>query len=195
MGAPADRWEWRAFATDFGDAEARIRSVPGDVRDSRETYIVSARSSANTKIRDGVLDVKLLQRVDHAGLELWTPAMKAPFPLTASALREVFTAWGVRAPDIGDGSWPLPRFLDDLVAPRADLAALDVRKTRFLTHVDGCLVEVAELMVDGEPLKTIAVELEDPARVWHTVRALGLSAYENVNYVRALKGFLELHAR
>jgi exopolyphosphatase/guanosine-5'-triphosphate,3'-diphosphate pyrophosphatase len=188
------RWEWRAFARDFGESEARIRACPGESRQSRETYLLSHRSSANTKIRCGVLDVKLLQRVDHAGLELWMPALKAPFPLGADAVRQVFAAWALPAPDVGMRPMARQEFLDALVAPRSDLARIEVGKTRFLTRVGGCLVEVADLTFDDAPIRTIAVELEDPDRVWQTVRALGLSAHENVNYVRALKRFVELHA-
>ncbi len=53
----------------------------------------------------------------------------------------------------------------------------------------GCIVEIANLWFDGTPVRTIAVEQEDPAAVTAAVRKLGLERFENVNYVKALKRF------
>ncbi len=184
------RWEWRTFGDGFGEAEARILSH-GDAkpRSSAETYILSFDSPNNTKIRDGLMDIKRLEHVNADGLEQWNPVLKCGFPLTFVALEKVFAAWKVTPPALGRPSYTLEEFLSGIVAPHPHLSAVAVAKERFGLTVDGCIVEVANLTFDGKPIRTAAVEHEDPALVIATVRKLGLSAFENVNYVRALKRF------
>jgi exopolyphosphatase/guanosine-5'-triphosphate,3'-diphosphate pyrophosphatase len=155
MGPITPRWEWRTFGSDFGEVEARLRASSSGRRHSAETYVVSGDLGINAKIRDGALDIKVLQEVDRHGLELWLPVVKAPFPLTAVA----------------------------------------VTKTRYGSAIDGCTVEIADLTFNGAPIRTVAVETADPGSVWRTVQSLGLSAYDNVNYVKALERFLTGHTR
>ena len=50
------------------------------VQHSEEVYLVAAGSDANVKIRDELLDIKLLEHVDSNGLEQWRPVLKEPFP-------------------------------------------------------------------------------------------------------------------
>ncbi len=185
------RWEWRTFGESFGEAEARIRSHgEPKPRSSAETYVVSLDSPNNTKIRDGLMDIKKLENVNADGLEQWNPVLKAGFPLPAAALRQVFAAWAVKAPPPAREAYTLEELLGEVVAPNRRLRAVAVVKERFGFTVDGCIVEVANLTFDGQKVRTAAVEHEDPALVIATVRALGLDRLENVNYVKALKRFL-----
>ena len=46
--------------------------TPGPAEESDELYLLSA-AGANVKIRDGLMDVKLLREVDGDGLERWEP--------------------------------------------------------------------------------------------------------------------------
>jgi hypothetical protein len=62
-----------------------------------------------------------------------------------------------------------------------------VDKSRRLYDVDGCIVEVADLKIEGKPVMTVAVELEDPEKVRATMKMLGLTGLENINYVTAIK--------
>ena len=80
------------------------------------------------------------------------------------------------------------------MAPHARLRAVAVAKERFGLTVDGCIVELANLTFDGAPIRTAAVEHEDPALVIATVRKLGLAAFENINYIKALKRFAAVPA-
>jgi exopolyphosphatase/guanosine-5'-triphosphate,3'-diphosphate pyrophosphatase len=138
--------------------------------------------------------VKLLQRVDARGLELWQPAFKAAFPLPVESIALLFRDWGVAAPATIRRAASIETFLRDVVAPHADLSEVRVAKDRMASEIDGCIVEIADLMFDDEPIRTIAVEHADPARVWRTVEQLGFSRRPNVNYVKALKQFLSAHA-
>ena len=70
------RWEWRWFGRRFGPAEARLAALtPGAVQESRETYLLSGTGD-NVKVRDALMDVKVLRETRPDGLEQWTPIMK-----------------------------------------------------------------------------------------------------------------------
>jgi hypothetical protein len=184
------RWEWRTFGAAFGEAEARINTFPKDkVRTSSEVYILSRMSMDNTKIRDMLMDIKTLRQVNEDKLEQWYPVMKAGFPLTGEILNEVFRAWKVVPPVYRRDTYSYDQFLDELVKPHPDLMAVGVEKERHGFSVNGCIVEMADLKFDGRPVRTVAVEMEDPARVMATVRELCLERFENVNYLKALKRF------
>jgi exopolyphosphatase/guanosine-5'-triphosphate,3'-diphosphate pyrophosphatase len=195
MGSITPRWEWRTFGSDFGDIEPRLRASSSGRRDSSETYIVSDDPSVNAKIREQTLDLKVLQQIDSHRLELWLPVLKASFPLTPDSLRTAFTAWRLTPPRLEGRTWTVQAFVTDVVRPQRSLASIDVTKARYGSVIDGCLVEIADLTFDGTPIRTIAVEMADPETVWRTVRALGLSAFDNVNYVKALQRFLTVHTR
>ena len=101
------RWEWRTFGESFGEAEAKIRSHgEAKARSSAETYIVSFDSPNNTKIRDGLMDIKKLENVNADTLEQWNPVLKSGFPLTREVLSQVCTRVG------RDASRPDARGLD-----------------------------------------------------------------------------------
>lgn len=196
MDATIPRWEWRTFGDGADTLERQLRqlhSAAPDVRRSRDTYIVSDRSDVNTKIRGGLLDIKTLDRMDVHGLELWRPSMKLRFPLTSESVDLVLRQWGLAPRAAGNRPWPLDALLREIVARESALTRIDVEKSRRVFVVDDCLVETADLRVDGRPLRTAAVEMSDPERVWRVVQTLGLSSYENVNYVKALKRAMAVH--
>jgi hypothetical protein len=188
MAAIKARWEWRTFGAAFGAAEEKINSFPKDkVRNSSEVYILSKRSMDNTKIRDMLMDIKTLQQVNAERLEQWFPVMKAGFPLALPVLNDVFKAWKAALPALGRETYSYDEFLSELVRPHADLRVVRVEKERHGFMINGCIVEIANLKFDGQPIRTVAVEMEDPALVMRTVRDLGLAGFENVNYLKALK--------
>ena len=85
MDTIVPRWEWRTFGTDFGAADATFAALePELIQESDETYLLSPGTDAAVKIRAGLMDIKLLEEVDAAGLEQWRPAMKETFPLPRS---------------------------------------------------------------------------------------------------------------
>ena len=92
------RWEWRAFGDDIarGGAPLDRADAPSAIHESDELYVLSSASDASVKLRDGVIDVKELQRVRADGLQQWLPVLKAPLPLDADAANRVLTALGVR---------------------------------------------------------------------------------------------------
>jgi len=184
------RWEWRTFGDAFGTAEDKIRSFPCDkVRNSSEVYILSRKSMDNTKIRDMLMDIKTLQQINADKLEQWYPVMKAGFPLTHEVLADVFTAWKVKMPEFARETYSYDEFLGELVHRHPDLRAVQVEKERHGFSINNCIVEIADLKFDGKPIRTVAVEMEDPENVMKTVRSLDLDGFANVNYLKALKRF------
>ena len=90
------RWEWRTFGQDFGPAEPRFAALsPEKVQKSEEVYLLVAGSDANVKVRDQLLDIKQLERVNEDGLEQWRPVLKEPFPLKAVTVAAVRAALGL----------------------------------------------------------------------------------------------------
>lgn len=183
---PTPRWEWRAFGASFSEIDAIVRKASPDARVSIETYLLSRRSDANVKIRHGLIDVKVCERVD-GGLERWRPVFKRAFPLSSEAVTALFGYWNLPTPSRLRSQYGVLDLLGDLVTSHADLRSIVVTKRRRGTVIDECLVESAALSVAGRALHTIAVEAEDPERVRRVVRALGCTPSANTNYVHALK--------
>ncbi|MFL6224083.1 MAG: Ppx/GppA family phosphatase, partial [Actinomycetes bacterium] len=111
MAVIVPRWEWRVFGPGLGAAEGALAGLgPGPVQESEELYLLSP-AGANVKVRDGLMDVKLLQEVDGDGLERWEPVLKAGFPLPAAEVARVFQALEVAAPALGRDAYSLEQLL------------------------------------------------------------------------------------
>jgi exopolyphosphatase/guanosine-5'-triphosphate,3'-diphosphate pyrophosphatase len=191
MTAIRPRWEWRSFGARFGPAEAAFAALtPSAVQDSDELYLLS-EGGDNVKVRDGLMDIKVLEEVDPAGLERWTPVMKASFPLPAAEVERVFEALRLPLPPMGRESYTLDRFIAELGTPSGPVRPVDVHKRRVRYTVAGCMAEVSEIRVDGLATRTIAVESEDPGAVLAAVRSLGLGGYLNVSYPRGLAALID----
>ncbi|NUS41668.1 MAG: Ppx/GppA family phosphatase, partial [Terrabacter sp.] len=134
--------------------------------------------------------VKVLQRVSGAGLQLWVPTMKAPFPLDAGAVAAAFAALGAPPPATGASGVSREQLLDDLVGPRDDLRAVATGKRRRRSVVDDCMVELTETRAGGRTVLTVAVESPDAGLVTRTIERLGLGGRPNVCVPRGLKSLL-----
>ena len=186
------RWEWRSFGLHFGDAEARLKTHGTDkLRHSDEIYLLSSISSdANVKIREGQMDIKRLEQTDAHGFEQWRPVLKEAFPLPAAAMQAVFVALGVTATQEY-----VPITLDQLLAEVTSdsrMRTLEVHKARTRYHLEGCMAELTEVTANGETIRTIAVESEDPAHIAAALQALSIEGIENVSYPRGLKRLLKM---
>ena len=185
------RWEWRWFGHRFGPAESRLAALaPGAVQQSSETYLLSGDGD-NVKVRDALMDIKVLREVNQDGLEQWTPVMKAGFPLPASEVAKVFAALRLDPPPLRRASYDLAQFIEELAVPSGRIRAISVQKRRVRYTVGGCMAELSEVVVDGKPTRTIAVESEDAAAVIAAVRSLGLIGYVNTSYPRGLAALVD----
>ncbi len=185
------RWEWRTFGDDFGEVERKLAATgPERVQESDETYLLSLESDASVKVRDGLMDVKLLEEVDDDGLEQWRPAMKAEFPLAADGVRQVFDALAVPVPSLAGDGYTLERLVGELVEPDPRLRAVEVHKHRERFTVGGAMAELSEIRAAEGARRTIAIESEDPSLVVAAVRELGLTLRPNVCMGRGLKALV-----
>ncbi len=160
------------------------------MQESDETYLVGGAGD-NVKIRDDLIDIKVLREVGGDGLERWEPVMKAGFPLAASDVARVFNSLRLPAPALARDAYTLAQFIDELVAPSRVLRVVPVHKRRVRYVVGGCTAEVSDVIVDGIAGRTIAIESEDAAAVVAAVRSVGLEGYVNTSYPVGLWGLLD----
>ncbi|MDX1415493.1 MAG: hypothetical protein R3293_14965 [Candidatus Promineifilaceae bacterium] len=189
------RAEFRAFAVDFGRVvdEIRRRAACSGIKESRELYLVSAANDKNNiKIRHNQLDIKQLLGIEQ-GLERWRPVLKMDFPSPAGEWwAQIFSALNVSVPAAAEGEITIETFVDEVLWPHAGIRVAEVFKRRFFFSLQECKVEITELMINRAAIQTVAVEHVDTAAVLAVQEEVGLSAYENVNYVLALQRIMSL---
>jgi exopolyphosphatase/guanosine-5'-triphosphate,3'-diphosphate pyrophosphatase len=191
MATIVPRWEWRTFGSRFGVAERRFAELtPGAVQESDELYFLGG-SGANAKVRDDLMDIKVLREVDADGLERWEPIMKQGFPLLAADAAKVYEVLELAAPQLARNAYTLDQFVNELVVPSGVLRPVDVHKRRVRYKVGGCTAEVSDVRADGKRTRTIAIESEDAAAVVAAVASVGLGGYLNTNYARGLRAVLD----
>ncbi len=183
------RWEWRTFGDKFEDAENKIKKQGnGRHRQRSEIYILSQKSNDNTKIREGLMDIKSPIRInEETGLEQWTVVTKADFPIHINDLVVVYKAFGIPMPYLEKDQYSYSEYLNELIKPNSHLKIVDVHKNRHGYIIDDAIVEIAEVKFDEYETKTIAVEHANPDLVLETMKKLELTDYENINYIKAMK--------
>jgi exopolyphosphatase/guanosine-5'-triphosphate,3'-diphosphate pyrophosphatase len=184
------RWEWRTFGASFAVAEARFAALKStSVQDSDELYFL-AGGNANVKVRDDLMDVKVLREVDANGLERWEPVMKEPFPLPAADVARVCALLGLTKPRLAREAYTFEQLVSEHAPARA-LRQVNVRKHRVRYAIGGCVAELSDIYADGKKSRTIAIEAEDASAVRAAVASMGLSGFFNTNYARGLRAMLE----
>ena len=159
---------------DFGPGEPAFAALtPERVQESDEIYLVG-REGDTVKVRDALMDIKVLREVDENGLEQWTPVMKAEFPVPATDVPRVFEALREPTPGLARAEYTLDQFLDELIGPTDGVTAVHVHKRRVRYTIGGCTSEVTNVIADGRQTRTIAIEGEDAAAVIAAVRGAGL---------------------
>jgi exopolyphosphatase / guanosine-5'-triphosphate,3'-diphosphate pyrophosphatase len=182
------RWEWRTFGQEFGPAEPRFAALVSEkVQKSDEVYLIAAGSDANVKIRDRLLDVKLLDSVDSHGLEQWRPVLKEPFPLAAALVGRIRAALGLPHNMFACANLELHQLLTELAVAGGPVRVVNVAKTRTRYHAHGCVAELTDVVADDKKTRTVAIEDQDPTKVIAAVRAMGLDSYPNISYPRGLR--------
>ncbi len=191
MAEQQARVEFRVWGEHLGDLRARLDKLapPSEPRESTETYILSRfTDNANVKIRDALLDIKLLVE-EHGHLERWRPALKAGFPLEARTIVEVIMpALEIAPPALSKTAYTRDELIREVVMANRDFAAVNVSKQRYGYKLPGCTGEFAILKIEGGATsETVQVEAEDPAAANSVIAQLGLIGQTNVNYIRHLK--------
>jgi exopolyphosphatase/guanosine-5'-triphosphate,3'-diphosphate pyrophosphatase len=191
MTATVTRWEWRTFGGHFGEVDAHFDTLPssGPV-ESEELYFLSP-TGENVKVRDGLLDIKVLREIDPVGLERWEPVAKSSFPLSTTDVAFAFEALRQPLPTLGRDSYTLDQFVAELIEPASMVRAVPVRKRRVRYTVHGCHGELSELEAAGRTTRTLAIETDDRAALWAAVTALGLREQVNTSFPEGLMHFVD----
>jgi len=113
--------------------------------------------------------------------------MKVGFPAPADDIARIFSAFDLVRPEMKRDEYTYDQFIDEIVGGSDELAVIKVTKKRDGFMIREVIVEVAEVTFDGIALKTAAAEHIDPALVMEVARELGLDAFPNVNYIKAMK--------
>jgi hypothetical protein len=186
MNVVAPMWAWRTFGDRFTHVETLVAAAAPRFQLTQDTYIVCNGSDVNTTIRDAQLEVMVRLQAAH-GLELWSRALRARFPIGAGVIRRLFAEWGLLSPALGRDEYTQREFLSEVIALTPQCHIIDVEKQHRGTALFGCAVEAATLKAGDRQFSTVAVEAAEPDDVLGALSALALSDRENLNYVKALK--------
>jgi len=185
------RFEFRAFAQSFGIVEDTIRRLAEceAIQESREVYIVQLGVlERNVKIRNNKLDIKQLIDVQD-GFEQWRPTGQFEFPIGQQELGEVLPelAAGLDQPEYDQGE-----FLRTAVNPAGGFYRANVFKRRFRFHVQECLTEIDDILINGTAITSVAIESEDATMVSTVRQLVRLDEFENVSFPLVLARTLGL---
>jgi exopolyphosphatase / guanosine-5'-triphosphate,3'-diphosphate pyrophosphatase len=184
------RWEWRTFGTRFEAAERTFAALePQGEQESDELYLLT-ESGPNVKIRDELIDVKVLEEVDGDGLQRWMPVLKTGFPVPVTEMAKILQTMGIDA-ELQRDAYTLDQFLTDVMEPDPSVRAVPVHKRRVRYAVGGAMAELSDVTVDGRSTRTIAVESEDPQAVVAAVDEAWLGDYLNTSYPEGLVAVLD----
>jgi exopolyphosphatase/guanosine-5'-triphosphate,3'-diphosphate pyrophosphatase len=184
------RWEWRTFGDRFPKADAVFDGLePSNLVETGELYLLSPGDS-NVKVRDDLMDIKVLRETDSEGLERWEPIMKAAFPLSTADVGTLMDALGISERDGHAGPLTLEALLDALRA-EGSVRAVEVHKRRIRYTVGGCMAERTEIRAEGRTTWTVAVESADAGAVARAVDSLGFGDYLNKSYETGLAELLD----
>jgi exopolyphosphatase / guanosine-5'-triphosphate,3'-diphosphate pyrophosphatase len=185
------RWEWRTFGPGFGRAETAFATLTSTaVQESDEVYLLGPGPDV-VKVRADLMDIKTLREVDEHGFERWEPVLKAAFPMSADDARRVDEALGIGGATLDRDAYTLDQFLGEVATPTGAVRAVPVHKRRVRYTIEGCSSEFTDVVADGRPTRTIAIESEDADAVASAVRSVGLEGYVNTNYPRGLAALLD----
>ncbi len=187
------RFEFRTFGQGFTTERKKMADLSAPVpkkvqeRSSEEIYIVSKTNNVNnTKIRDGKMDIKtFIQEVD--GLEQWNPLLKTEFPLKADFVKnDMFSAFKTECPKLEKEEYSYEDFMQ-IINDHNDLQAVNVKKHRFGYMVNDTICEYAEVLINGALVCSINSESTEIEDIKKTMEDVGLTKYENINYLQAIK--------
>src|SRR5689334_13917813 len=191
MTTVTPRWEWRTFGRPGPVADEAFDAAEASaVAESDETYFLTG-SGANVKIRDELVDIKLLRETDENGLERWEPVLKRPFPLGAADLATVAEAMGIDAArEVARGADVSYDDFLAIVGRDANARIVPVHKRRIRYTIGGCMAERSEIEAGRHTTVTVAVESTDRPAVVAAVASLGYGDFLNVNYPSGLAWLL-----
>jgi hypothetical protein len=185
------RAEFRVFGHGIVDlVQARMWEAHAVLRGVRkmpaEIYLLSTLSDdIIVKVRDDLLDIKVRAGTTPEGYEIYQPQGKFPFPLGREELARALLA--LKAPiDLVGDAFPVEALIA-IAMRQVELTPVTVEKTRHGFTVEDVICEYAEVRFNGALMESACCECENHAAMVTVVGMLGLTGFENVNYVKAAK--------
>src|SRR5262245_44031177 len=169
--------------------DAFAAAEPSAVAESDEMYFLTG-APANVKIRDELIDIKVLRETDADGLQRWEPVLKRPYPLGPADLAAVFDAMDIHDVPAATGDTSLADF-QAIVDAHPAIRTVPVQKRRVRYTIGGCMAERSEIEAGGRKTLTIAVESTDKPAVLAAVETLGLADFLNWSYPEGLAALLD----
>jgi len=190
------RYEFRIFDLDLDPFIEKLEKecAREQTRKMNSIYLLThGNIKNNIKIRDGVMDIKTLEKT-YGDLEQWNPFLVGAFPLQADVIKTVvFPALGIESPVFERKTYSLEQFLSEIIAPDPDLSVAHVKKIRHGYTLNNCLIDLADIIVNGAFIRTFCIESKDPEKLMETRKILGMDdSLENQNYPLALKRIMGL---
>ncbi len=192
------RFEFRVFADNLVPVFQSMKEMAGEpfIRESKEIYILSEYCwDTNIKIRDEKLDLKILMQ-EREGLEQWVPKDKMDFPVTRETVEkllsdDLFFDEVDTIPELDKASYSLEAFLE-VVKGLHGIRLVDVNKKRYGFESGEVIMEFAEVMIDGKPRHSVAMESEKPEDTLKMVHFFDLDRRTNTNYLDEIKHIVGL---
>lgn len=184
----ASRWEWRIFSDAPFDSLAALfkRLRVSHSKNDTDTYIISAASGANIKVRNSVLDIKLLyDEHSHIGAEHWHPAFRCDFPPSAGDAEKISVCSGVILPASLPSEMP-----DGRVRGAEGLYSVTVCKKRRIYLVENTIIETGTADFCGIRKYTLCAECSNLSQIEYFVKGCHLEYCKVTNYVTMLKDIL-----
>ena len=180
------RFEYRVWAPDLTELAGRLamHCTPGGVRISEETYLIHPRTDLNIKIRAETLDIKQLVRTQQ-GFQLWNPILKEAFPIPASSAAAVMEYLAETPPTPEHAPLGIDEFLARAVETGTAVATVAKQRNGFLQ--EGCILEFAEVTINGSGIHSVAIESEDLDTALAVADRLGINELPNESYQRAIR--------
>ncbi|TVQ07647.1 MAG: hypothetical protein EA361_17925 [Bacteroidetes bacterium] len=190
---PEARFEFRSFGQGFQPVHQRMAALSQPVpkefqrRVSREIYIVSpSTDSFNCKIRDKKADIKKLLRTEE-GLEQWNVYLKEQFPLSGETIEErIFPVLLPHPPVVEKRKYSPDAFIE-LLRETTKLLTVRVKKERFGYMINDAICEFGNVWINGARVETVSAESTNKNDVLQVLSELGITDWENINYLQAIK--------
>ena len=103
----------------------------------------------------------------------------------------MFESLRLPVPSLSRASYTLDELIAALAESGGAIRTVNVHKRRVRYKVGGCTAELSDVVANGKPTRTIAVESEDAEAVVRAVRELGLGGYTNTSYPRGLQALID----